>query len=1143
MENINKIYQSRRKILPIILIFAFLFTAILTSSVFVASAAIASDYTQIGSKISNDYLVATANSDGKLALYTTGGNPESNTDNDKRLLYGNLNSGTSKAVISIDGSTRRHTGTPYVTQNKDSLYVKNTYNGVLVECYISFVYNTYTARKDTVEYKYVFTNNSNTTKNVGARIFFDTMLGDNDDAPFRVSGENITTHRTFTGENIPQVWQVFDSYTNSTVVASGTFYNNINQRPDAVQFLYYGNGSHDNWNCNGSGSIGDSAVNVYFNPTALEPNTSKTVKTYYGLSQFVPNGEEDDEFTEQEYVDLDITALAPMELLKNSDDTAYLGNPFSFNGGIQNNGNIIAENVVAVITLPNGLSVDNNILNLGTIEAGENASIFWNITADSRYNDETLQYSVTYYADGVEAEIKNYTIFIPALTHNFVEISRIEATCTTDGIINYECSCGDTRIEIIEAKGHDIETTVETEVTCTSDGLIIDRCMNDGCDYVKRTVIHGEHNYLISDRKEATCSESGYVEYTCSICGDEKNEYFEGKHNYVEYSRVDAQVDIEGSITYKCTACGDSYSIVIPALVPVLKNSAVLLVQNSLPWAEDVNTSLLETLQERGVVSYYNIINTSALATTDLTQYGVVLIANDQTTSMYNGLASNANNLENYVRAGGNLIYGACDEGWGGSGSLTHALPGGVTTANYYSVHNYIVNELHPIVTGVYTDNRSLRDELLKGNYCSHTYFNQSTFIEGTDIILRDANGKPTLIEYNLGEGTIIASGLTWEYFYVRNHYDMITNYSKYAYDDLLTYMIYMSNTCEHEYEIDETVEPTCEENGYTKYICCICSHEYMGDIEVAHGHNSSDWIEDEIEGIQYKKCTICGKILERENLPPVITHIESDWIVDRYPTCDTDGHRHKECLDCGEILEEEVLPANQHNLSDWIVDVVATVTNTGHRYKKCLTCGKIVEEEIIPALAQITIEKITAKAGSTVDIRVNIQNNPGVLGAILSFTYDSGIDLIEAKAGSAWSVLNLTQPASYRSSCKFVWDGLRGADSSNGTILVLTFKISDNASANKVYNISAEYDVGNVVDGDMNSISLSIESGSITIEDLFGDVNNDGIVDVADIVALRRYMAGGYGVVVDETQIDINKDGSVTVADIIELRRYVVER
>ena len=650
-------------------------------------------------------------------------------------------------------------------------------------------------------------------------------------------------------------------------------------------------------------------------------------------------------------------------------------------------------------------------------------------------------------------------------SHEFTETSRTEATCTTDGRIEYGCSCGASRYEIIEAYGHSIETVIEAQVTCTTDGLIVDRCLNNGCDYEKRTVIHGSHDYKITDSLEATCNTEGYIEYTCSNCEDMYYEYFEGKHNYVETSRVEPQVEVEGGIIYTCTECQDSYSIALPALMPVLKNSAVLLIQNSLPWAENVNMSLLETLKDRGVVSYYNIINTSALATTDLTQYGVIMIANDQSSSMYSGLSANSEALENYVRAGGNLIYGACDQGWGGSGSLTHALPGGVTTSNYYSVHNYIVNELHPIITGVYTDNRSLRDELLKGNYCSHTYFDKSSLPEDTNVILRDANGNPTLVEYALGDGTVIASGLTWEYFYVRDHYNMVTNYSKYAYDDLLTYMVYMSSTCEHDYEMVETVDPTCEESGYTKYVCTLCSHEYKGDIVAATSH----------------------------------TH--SDWIIDLYPT------------------------ANQ----------------AGSKYKECTVCYTILETEVIPSSAKLVISKVEAGQGSTVRVTVDIQNNPGIIGALLTLSYDPALTLVNVEAGSAWNSLNFTGPATLDAPCNFIWDGVGVADHSDGSIIVLTFELPEDSYIGAVYNISASYTQGNMINADLEPVDLAIEDGYITVIDPVGDVNNDGISDVADVIVLRRYLAGGYNVEIDETAADMDQDGYITVADLVLLRRFLV--
>ena len=72
--------------------------------------------------------------------------------------------------------------------------------------------------------------------------------------------------------------------------------------------------------------------------------------------------------------------------------------------------------------------------------------------------------------------------------------------------------------------------------------------------------------------------------------------------------------------------------------MPFEKNKAILLIQDNLPWAEDVNRQLLELMKEKGSIAYYNIISSKALANYDLNNYVVVYIANDQTTSMYNNI-------------------------------------------------------------------------------------------------------------------------------------------------------------------------------------------------------------------------------------------------------------------------------------------------------------------------------------------------------------------------------------------------------------------------------------------------------------------------------------------------------------------------
>ena len=72
-----------------------------------------------------------------------------------------------------------------------------------------------------------------------------------------------------------------------------------------------------------------------------------------------------------------------------------------------------------------------------------------------------------------------------------------------------------------------------------------------------------------------------------------------------------------------------------------------------------------------------------------------------------------------------------------------------------------------------------------------------------------------------------------------------------------------------------------------------------------------------------------------------------------------------------------------------------------------------------------IRAETVTASPGTTIDVNISIENSPGILGATISLSYDSGLTLIGAKNGDAFSALALTTPPSFESPCNFLWDGL----------------------------------------------------------------------------------------------------------------------
>ena len=134
----------------------------------------------------------------------------------------------------------------------------------------------------------------------------------------------------------------------------------------------------------------------------------------------------------------------------------------------------------------------------------------------------------------------------------------------------------------------------------------------------------------------------------------------------------------------------------------------------------------------------------------------------------------------------------------------------------------------------------------------------------------------------------------------------------------------------------------------------------------------------------------------------------------------------------------------------------------------------------------KISVASVDAVAGSTVSVDIEIENNPGVLGSILQVSYDEGLTLKNAVSGTAFSSLTLTNPGEFSSPCNFVWDGteLAGSDIKDGVILTLTFDVSDDALPGDKYNIYVSSEEDNIVDTDLNPLSVSFSSGKISVKD-----------------------------------------------------------
>ena len=540
----------------------------------------------------------------------------------------------------------------------------------------------------------------------------------------------------------------------------------------------------------------------------------------------------------------------------------------------------------------------------------------------------------------------SYTLSITAWDHSYASEVTKEATCTEAGVITYTCSrCNESFTETVDALGHDYKCEV-TPPTCTQAGEQKFTCSTCGDTYSITTT--ASHHYELVETVAAGCTEAGYQLFRCSVCYEEYRIVIpaEAGHNYVGEVTLAPTAEREGEMIYTCTQCDNSYTVTLSKLNT--DGGYVLLIQDRLPWSTDSNAELLNELTEDQQIAGWEIVTSAEAASVDFDDYDIIYIANDQTTETYNRLGALNGKLTQYVEDGGVLIYGACDQGWG-SGKITYELPGGVSISTSFSRYNYIADDAHDIVTGELTGGGGLTNGLLYSTDTSHTIFDDLP--EGSNVILQDANGDPTLVEYTLGKGFVVASGLTWEYTY-KHEFMYSTSFAKESYDDLFAYAVKLANTCKHEYQATKTVEPTCTKGGYTVYTCTLCGRSYRGDFVDAKGHTEvtipgkeATCIEAGLtEGIY---CSVCGEVLKEQEVIPLKEHtVVIDEAVEA--TCTQTGLTEgSHCSVCeAVIVAQEVVPAKEHNYKSEVTKQ-PTCTAAGERTYTCTVCGDSYTEEI----------------------------------------------------------------------------------------------------------------------------------------------------------------------------------------------------
>lgn len=191
-------------------------------------------------------------------------------------------------------------------------------------------------------------------------------------------------------------------------------------------------------------------------------------------------------------------------------------------------------------------------------------------------SDDATRIKGTYYT--LNPDLTGWFDYEPSLVisltydhpeHDFKEVSRTNATCTTDGIINYACICGETESKSIPALGHDIDYTetylsASVAADCENPGSSTYKCSR--CDYTEIVTIPAlGHEWGKAVHVEGT--EKTEAQHIPVCTRDESHKGAAEACTFVKDTAksVEPQETVDGKYVWVCSACGYTYEETVPA--------------------------------------------------------------------------------------------------------------------------------------------------------------------------------------------------------------------------------------------------------------------------------------------------------------------------------------------------------------------------------------------------------------------------------------------------------------------------------------------------------------------------------------------------------------------------------------------------
>ena len=193
---------------------------------------------------------------------------------------------------------------------------------------------------------------------------------------------------------------------------------------------------------------------------------------------------------------------------------------------------------------------------------------------------------------------------------------------------------------------------------------------------------------------------------------------------------------------------------------------------------------------------------------------------------------------------------------------------------------------------------------------------------------------------------------------------------------------------------------------------------------------------------------------------------------------------------------------------------------------------------------AAIRIAAITGRPGSTVELPITLENNPGISSMKLTLHFDSSVlSVTDIRFGERYANLSGANCMTNETENSVVlnWILTTGQTDLDGLFATVCFTIDPNAEQEDT-TVTGEYDLDNVYDENYESVAFRMMNGSVkVIRSIPGDINCDGKINNKDSRLLFQYVSDiAPTQTFDVGAADVNGDGKINNKDARVLFQYV---